>query len=636
MRTTRPDDLRTLVQAWLAAAALLLAACATAGGSEPAPAAAAVAPAEAGADANASSAPSEDERLAAFLEACFDQHLERSPMRKGRLGIREDQDRWDDTSDRALRERFDLQREQLAALRADFDPERLSAPSLESYRLFEHELELALEGERFRLHDYPVNQMFGLHTSLPTFLVNVHRVESAADARDYVTRLETIDQPIEGLLESLYLRAQREIVPPRFVFPHVLRDCENVLSGRPFVPDAAQDGVVLADFRAKLDALEGLDPAARDELVADATRALTDVFAPAYRRLAAYLRELEAIATDDAGAWKLPDGDAFYRYELARRTGTDLTPGEVHAIGRREVARIHGEMRDLMRLLAFEGDLAAFFHHLRTGSEFYYPDDDEGRRAYLERARAYVDDMRGQLDELFLTRPRAELVVKEVEPFRVQSAGKAFYEAGAPDGTRPGIYYVNLYDMADMPIYQMQALAYHEGIPGHHMQISIAQELEGLPRFRRFGRYTAYTEGWALYCESFPAEHGFYADPYADFGRLAMELWRACRLVVDSGLHAERWTREQAIEYLVRSTPNPRGDCVKAVERYAVMPGQATAYQIGLMKIRALKAEARERLGDRFDLRGFHDAILASGPVPLTFLEQNVRRWIERVAAAAA
>jgi uncharacterized protein (DUF885 family) len=292
------------------------------------------------------------------------------------------------------------------------------------------------------------------------------------------------------------------------------------------------------------------------------------------------------------------------------------------------VARIHGEMQAIMTEVGFEGSLQDFFEFMRTDPRFYKPETEEGRAEYLAEAEAAIEKMKGDLPKLFNTFPKADMDVKAVEPFREKSAGKAFYSRPAPDGSRPGIYYANLYSMADMPTYQLEALAFHEGIPGHHMQIAIAQELDAIPSFRKFGGYTAYSEGWGLYSELVPKEMGYYSDPYSDFGRLAMEIWRAARLVVDTGIHSQRWTREQAIEYLMDNTPNPQGDCKKAIERYIVMPGQATAYKIGMLKIVELRARARAQLGDAFDIREFHDVVLRDGAVPLAVLEETVDAWL--------
>ncbi len=309
-------------------------------------------------------------------------------------------------------------------------------------------------------------------------------------------------------------------------------------------------------------------------------------------------------------------------------TTTEMTASEIHDLGLAEVARIHGEMRAIMQQVGFEGTLQDFFEFTRTDARFFKPNTDEGKAEYLAEATAMIDTMRDALPTVFNTFPQAELEVKAVEAFRERAAGKAFYQRPAPDGSRPGVYYANLYRMQDMPLYQMEALAYHEGIPGHHMQLAISQELTGIPKFRKYGGYTAYTEGWGLYSEYLPKDMGFYEDPYSDFGRLAMELWRAARLVVDTGLHEKKWTREQATEYLLTNTPNPEGDCIKAIDRYIVMPGQATAYKIGMIKILELREDARTRLGDAFDIRDFHDIVLRDGPVPLQILEENVEEWI--------
>lgn len=295
---------------------------------------------------------------------------------------------------------------------------------------------------------------------------------------------------------------------------------------------------------------------------------------------------------------------------LSRVTTTDMTSETIHKLGLAEVARIHDEMRAIMKKVKFDGDLQEFMAFMRDDDQFYYPDTAEGKTRYMTEAKELIDNMESRLDEVFNIKPKAKLIVKQVEAFREKSAGKAFYDAPAPDGSRPGTYYANLYDMKAMPTYQMEALAYHEGIPGHHMQIAIAQELEGIPKFRKYGGYTAYIEGWGLYTEYFPKEMGLYADPYSDFGRLAMELWRACRLVVDTGIHSKKWTREQGIQYYVDNTPNAESDAIKMVERHIVMPGQATAYKVGMIKILELREDAKKQLGDKFDIRQFHTLIL--------------------------
>jgi uncharacterized protein (DUF885 family) len=475
-------------------------------------------------------------------------------------------------------------------------------------------------------YGYAFNQMYGTHSGIPTFLLNQHKIESEADARAYVARLQSIPTKLDPVIERSKTSFEKGIAPPKFVYGHLLRDIGNITSGAPFEPDADLN-IMLENFRNKVDALD-LSDTVREALYADAITAMVETVGPAYRRLEAEMRRQQAAATTDDGVWKLPDGADYYAYRLKLMTTTDLSADEIHDIGLREVDRIHTEMREIMKTVKFEGDLQEFFEFMRSDEQFYYPTTDAGKAEYLREATAMIDGMEAQLDDVFLRKPKAALEVRAVEAFREQSAGKAFYSAPASDGSRPGYYYANLYDMAQMPIYQMEALAFHEGIPGHHMQIAIAQELEGVPLFRKYGRYTAYSEGWGLYSEFLPKEMGFYKDPYSDFGRLAMELWRACRLVVDTGMHDKKWTREEAIEYLQENTPNPDGDITKAIERYIVMPGQATAYMIGKIKILELREQAKEALGEAFDIREFHDVVIASGPVPLSVMEARVNAYI--------
>ena len=418
----------------------------------------------------------------------------------------------------------------------------------------------------------------------------------------------------DQLIEQLKIREKKGIIAPKFVFAHVIRDSKNILNGAPFTD--GDDSTLLADFKRKVEKLE-LDDSTKATLIEDAKKALVENVKPGYSKLIAYVEQLEKKADTRDGVWKMPNGEAFFNNALARTTTTDLTSEQIHQLGLDEVARIHDEMRAIMKQVEFKGDLSEFFEFMRNDPQFYYPDTEEGRQRYLTEATALIDDMKTRIDQLFLTKPKAELLVKRVEAFREKSAGKAFYNQPAADGSRPGIYYANLYKMEAMPTYQMAALAYHEGVPGHHMQIALKQELEGIPKFRKFGGYTAYTEGWGLYSELVPKEIGLYQNPYDDFGRLAMELWRACRLVVDTGIHSKKWTREQGIDYYVSNTPNAKSDAVKMVERHIVMPSQATAYKVGMLKILELRQKAKDALADKFDIRQFHDVILSQGPVPL-------------------
>ena len=576
----------------------------------------------------------ESKRVNEFFDRKFDENVARHPQFASQLGLKIGYDKWEDLSDASNAEDLAISLQNLAELKRNFDFNKCDPQTQLSWRLFEHDVQLNGEGFRFRMHNYPVNQMYGWHSSTPTFLMNIHRVDSVQDAEAYIARLNGVDEQAAQVVKNLQARAEKGIIAPKFVFPLVLDACRKVIQGRPFEA-TGNDSALLADFTKKVTALKDVDQPTRDRLMADANNALTTSFRPAYEKLIAYLETLEKDAPVEGGAWQFPNGREFYEMALRRTTTTNMSADEIHDVGLKEVARIHGEMREIMKKVKFKGDLQAFFKFMRTDPQFYLPDTDEGRAEYLKRATTIIDTMRGRLDELFITKPKADVVVKSVEKFREKSAGKAFYQRPAPDGSRPGMFYVNLADMKSTPTYELEGLAYHEGIPGHHMQIAIAQELQGLPKFRTLGsHFTAYSEGWGLYTELIPKEMGLYQDPYSDFGRLALELWRAGRLVVDTGLHHKRWTRQQAIDYLIKNTPNAEEDCVEAINRYIVSPSQATAYKIGMLKIVELREKAKKQLGAKFDIRQFHDVVLTSGPVPLDVLEQLVDRWVKSKTAA--
>jgi uncharacterized protein (DUF885 family) len=573
---------------------------------------------------------SESQRVNDFFERTFEESVARYPEYQTFLGRKEGADKWNDLSEAYANESMQLTEQQLVELKA-FDRSKLDPATTLSYDLLIQSMENEIEDNKWRLYNYPVNQMFGRHSGVVSLLINQHRINSVEDAENYIARLEGVPKLFNQLITNIEARTAANIIPPKFVFPHVIRDSNNIIKGAPF--DDGEPSALLADFTKKLQTLsEKEDSQLADEdktrLLDAAISALNSSVKPAYQKLVAHLTELETKANTDDGIWKWKDGDSYYNVALKRTTTTDLTAEQIHEIGLKEVARIHDEMRVIKDKVDFEGDLQAFMQFMRDDDQFYYANTDEGKARYLREATALIDDMKIQLDDMFITKPKADLNVKAVEAFREQSAGKAFYQRPSEDGTRPGLYYANLYDMKAMPTYQMEALAYHEGIPGHHMQLAIQQELQDVPKFRKFGGYTAYIEGWGLYSEYLPKEFGAYQDPYSDFGRLAMELWRACRLVVDTGIHAKKWTREQGIAYYSDNTPNAVSDGVKMVERHIVMPSQATAYKIGMLKILELRAMAKTKLGDKFDIREYHDEILKYGPLPLNVVETKVNDWI--------
>lgn len=574
---------------------------------------------------NQESLQSEIEKTNALFEKIFMDGVMRSPISQSYLGIKKDNDKWDDFSEIRALEDHKIDKMNLEKVKA-IDISKLDEQTKVSLRLQRKNLQNNIDDFKWRHHNYPFNQMFGIHSMVPSLLINQHTISDVKDARAYISRLNGISGLFDQAIDGLHIREEKGIIPPKFVFPHVINSSQNILTGAPF--DEGDDSTLLADFKSKVTSLD-INKAEKDKLIASAIKALKTEVKQGYTKLISALKKVEKKADNRAGAWKFPDGKAFFNNALTRTTTTNLSASEIHNIGLSEVSRIHDEMREIVKKVKFSGDFKAFFEYMRVDKQFFYDETKAGRDKYLSEAIALINNMKSRLDELFIVKPKAELVVKAVEAFREKSAGKAFYQRPSMDGSRPGKYYVNLYRMSDMPTYQMEALAYHEGLPGHHMQLAIAGELGELPKFRRFGGYTAYIEGWGLYSEQIPKEIGLYQDPYSDFGRLAMELWRACRLVVDTGIHAMGWNREQGIDYYMNNTPNPRPDVVKMVERHIVFPSQATAYKIGMLKILKLREHAKQKMGDRFDIRKFHDVVLKNGPVPLTVLEEFVTVYIE-------
>ena len=572
-----------------------------------------------------SAAATKSERLAAFFQQSFDEDVANSPIWQSYLGIKDDYDKWDDMSDASTQIEIDTITARLAQAKL-FDTTQLSSQEQLSLEIFQQDIERQLANDTFRHHTYVMHQFRAAHTFVPSFLINIHRISELSDADAYIQRLHGVQSMFDQVIQQLRIREKLGVYPPKWAYDQMIQASNNVISGTPFT-ESATDSTIYADFVQKITALE-LTEAETASYLSKLNTALIQSVQPAYKKLIAELMKQRLLSPEGDGVWRLPQGDEWYQNRLEWFTTTTLNAEEVHQIGVENVDRIHAAMRAIMQQVNFTGTLPEFFKFMRTDPQFYYPDTDQGRLDYMADATAYIDKMEAAIPEYFGLTPEARMVVKRVEAFREKSAGKAFYQSPAIDGSRPGIYYANLYDMSAMPTYQMEALAYHEGIPGHHMQRAITQELKGIPDFQKYASFTAYTEGWGLYTEELGKDMGFYQDPYSDFGRLAMELWRACRLVVDTGLHAKRWSREEAIEYLVENTPNARYDAVKAIERYIAMPGQATAYMIGKLKIMELRDKSRAALGDKFDIRGFHDEVLKDGPVPLSLLENKIDAWI--------
>ena len=574
------------------------------------------------------SVPNEKLQLNEWLNNKFYERVRRYPQYLAGLGIKERMTEWNDPSYEFALKELEIISNEMNEIKLKFNFDSLADEEKLSYRLFLENSQNSLDQMEWWYHDYALTQMYGAHSGVPTFLINQHPIDNITDANAYIKRIELSGRYLEKVLENTRESARRGIRPPKFVYGHVISTSKNIISGFPFEKSEGLN-LVYDDFNKKISELD-LPKEVSENLNKQVQNALLSSFKPAYILLINEMLTQQRQTTEDDGVWKLPRGNEYYASRLKAMTTTELSAKEIHQIGLDEVDRIHEEMRVIMSKVGFESNLQDFFKYLKDEPRFTYPDTEAGREDYIKEATRIIETISKRLDEVFLKQPKAKLEVRRVEAFREKTAGKAFYSRGTPDGSRPGYYYANLNDINDMPKYQMEALAYHEGNPGHHMQLSISQELSGVPEFRKHNSVTAYTEGWGLYSEFFPKEMGFYDDPYSDFGRLAMELWRAARLVVDTGIHDKKWTRTEAIDYLLANTPNPKNDCEKAIERYIVMPGQATAYKIGMMKILELRENAKDRLQEKFDIRSFHDTVINSGPVPLNILEERVDNWINK------
>ena len=606
-------------------AALLLAACSK-------PAVETPPAAEATAEQMATASISETERINAWFEEKNEEQLQFSPIQLTVLGRKELYDQIDDMSVEAAQEQLDWMAATVSELQQEFDYDALDFEAKTSYDLWVFQHEQSRENFEFNNQEYVFEQMSGVHSQLPVILMNYHQVESLSDMRAYISRIGGVARALGQQLEWSKGNAERGVRPPRYAYEFVRDASSSLTQGQPF-DDTENDSAIWNDAKTKINALvnaETIDAATAEDLRTRVRTALEGEFLPAYQDLISWLdQDINNAPTEPVGVSTLPNGVAFYNQMLRSYTTTDLTADEIHQIGLNEVARLRAEMIAIKDAVGFEGDLLAFFQFVSTDEQFFYSNDDAGRQRYLDESTAFIDNMKALLPEYFGILPKADLVVKRVEPFREQDGAAAHYFSSSPDGSIPGTYYVHLSDMSANPITELEAVAYHEGLPGHHMQIAIARELKSVPAFRSQAGFTAYSEGWGLYTELLSKEMGAYQDPYSDFGRLIGEMWRAVRLVVDTGIHAMGWTEQQAVDYFANNVSTPLPSIVSEIRRYTVLPGQATSYKIGMLKILELRERAQEQLGDDFDIRDFHDAILGGGGLPLAILERRIDNYIE-------
>ena len=562
-----------------------------------------------------------------FLDKTFDEKLARSPMKQTLLGIKTNYHKLNDISEKNLKEEDQFSRQYLKQLK-QFKLKKLNKKDQISYLLLEDQLKQEQKEYKYRFFRYPVTQKFGLHSWLPVFMTNYHSITSYKDAKDYITRIKAFKPFMDELIINLKNREKKGMLPPKFVFPKVTDQIKNLLIGYPF--ETGTDSLIYSDFKKKI---ENFNREQKRTLLLKIEQALFTSYQPAYQSLLKYWQGLEKKADDKDGIWKFKGGDKYYRWLVKKHTTTNLSPKAIHKLGLKEMSRIHKEMNVIKNKINFKGSLNDFFKFIVTNpnnQNLYYPSTNNGRNSYLKKTKQLIQQMQKTLPQYFNLLPKAKVIVKRIESFREKSAGLAFYQRPTPGGKIPGIYYINLFDMKNSPVFQMEALAYHETIPGHHLQIAITMEQESLPKFRKFfgAHHTAFVEGWGLYAEKLAKDMGFYKNIYSQLGQLTMELRRAGRLVVDTGIHYKKWTRRQAIDFLLNNTPDVETEHISSIERYIVTPGQALAYTIGMLKIMELREKAKKELKEKFDIRAFHDQVLQNGSLPLSTLEEFITEWI--------
>lgn len=563
-----------------------------------------------------------------FFERAFIQFVLEDPEAISSLGVFEQlgykgfDGMLTDVSPAHERKLAQMARDDLETLHG-YDRASLSPSHQLSYDVLEWFLQDLVEGQRWLFHDYPVNQLFGVQSSTPDFLVQIHPIGGRRDVDNYIRRLNAFETKFSQLLEGLRLRESQGVLPPKFVIERVLAEM------RAFVAVPPGQNILYTNLRDKMNHLGSMPAADRDTLLATAEQAIANKVYPAYGRLIEYFAALQPQVTEDYGVWKLPQGDAYYDHLIRSHTTTSLNAEEVYNIGLTEVARIEKELDAVLRSQGLpDGTIAERVTRLNADPHLQYSNDEVGRAACLADYQRYIDQMVRGLAPDFASPPRFSINVRRVPQFKEATAPGAYADTGSLDGTRPGVFYVNLRDMRDIWKYQMRTLAYHEAVPGHQLQGAIAQRLTDVPTFRKILPFSAYDEGWAVYAERLGWEMGFESDPLDNFGRLQSEMFRAVRLVVDTGIHRKHWTRDQAIAYMREKTGMAQGEVVSEIERYFVMPGQALAYKIGMLKMLELRSRAQVQLGAAFDIREFHAVVLGSGALPLSILQKQVDTWV--------
>lgn len=572
--------------------------------------------------------------------------LKSSPMMQAYRGLKTNYDQWDDLSETFAEQQQQKVVSMLDRAKAVYR-EALDNDVALSLDLLIYELEQSVAFYPYRHYNYPVNSLYGLHTEIPTFLVNIHQIHTIQDARDYIIRIEKVPSLINQLIEQLKIREEQGILPPAFVFDTVIKACEDLITGFPINKKSDEEHILWTNLTDKMVELQ-LYRSSEAVLEKKLKRALKRKFKPAYQKLIRYLKRTKAKASDDTGFHQFTQGTEYYRLRLKHITTLNQDAEAIHALGLKQVAAIQNEIFELIPKIAPEVILSvtdkdqkpvteaeiqaekqrilqAFFFKTRNDKNLYYQDG----KAALNDSKDYIYKLNQVIGKAFDGIPNMPMQIKPVESYREDNAPVAFYQSPSDDGSRPATYYMNFKKLHEMPKFQFEALAYHETIPGHHLQTIYALQSKELPEFRRHAHFTAYSEGWALYAEGLAKELNAYTDPWNEYGRLLMELWRANRLVIDTGLHHKGWSLNEALEYRLANTPFSKTDSINAIQRYLVMPGQATAYMMGQLKFKAMRTKAEQALGRKFNLGHFHQFVLELGPLPLTLLEDQVTAYIE-------
>jgi uncharacterized protein (DUF885 family) len=551
--------------------------------------------------------------LASLLNDIWQDRLKHSPEFASFLGDKRYNDQWSDYSVKEVNASLERGRVFLDSL-GEIDVTGLKPQEILSRDLMVRDLTDAQEAARFKEWEMPVNQFSGFHTDIVQ-LVSSLSFETVKDYDDYITRLKKIPTVFSQNMTDMQLGMDEGRVPPAYLLEKVVTQTETIGSQKPEDSPFAQP---LKKFPASISSAD------RKRISEEMLEAISTTVLPTYQRFARFLKaQYVPAGRKDPGVWALPDGDAYYAFRVRQSTTEDKTPAEIHQIGLDEVKRDETEMLAIAKKLG-SNDIKSFNAAMKTNPKLH----PTSKEALLEAYKGYIARMQPKLPELFGTLPKAKLEVLPVPAYIEKEQAPAYYNPGSQDGKRPGRVYVNTYNFADRSLATVEAVSYHEGIPGHHLQISIAQELTGLPEFRKQEYFTAYTEGWGLYSERLGKDLGLYQDPYSDYGRLQADIWRAIRLVVDTGVHSQHWTRQQMVDYFHQHSSIDESDIQAEVDRYIAWPGQALGYKMGQLKILELREKAKTALGPKFDLKQFHDVVLDSGALPMDVLEKQVDAWI--------